>query len=111
MSRFVVLSPAANADVAQGFDVRVGPLAFVCLADALDRTLGEALDTVGAVLTAAEPRPRPLKVVLPVRGTGEEADPRELVRKVLRDEGYVTMSAGDNRYVRRTDSATSRNSD
>lgn len=38
----------------------------------------------------------------------QDAATRELVRKVLRDEGYVTMSAGDNRYVRRTDSAAGR---
>lgn len=72
---FVILSPAPNADEALGFELRLGPLAFACLAAPLDRTLGEALEAVGSVPTPAEPRPRPLKIVLPVRGTGHEADP------------------------------------
>jgi hypothetical protein len=99
MTRFVVLSPATDTDVSLGFDVRIGPLAFVCLADALDETLGEALEAVGAVLTPAEPRPRPLEIVLPVRGTGRELDPREAgyrLRRQLRQllENPRILSSG-----------------
>lgn len=84
MTRFVILEPSADTDVSLGFDVRLGPLAFVCVADALDETLGEALEAVGAVLTPAEPRPRPLKIVLPIRGTGRELDPRETGYRIRR---------------------------
>lgn len=77
MTRFVILEPAADTDVSLGFDVRLGPLAFVCPLDSIDEQLGEALEAVGAVLTPSEPRPRPRPLQLPIRGTGRELDPRE----------------------------------
>lgn len=69
MTRFVVLSPGAGAAaVGGGYDLHVGPLAFVSPLEEVGETVGDALETVGAALTAAERRPRPIKLKLPVRG-------------------------------------------
>jgi hypothetical protein len=76
MTRLVTLTPAANADVAGGYDVRLGPLAFVCPAAPPGTQLGETLEAVGHVLTPAEPRPRPFKLSLSVRAANGDVDPR-----------------------------------
>jgi hypothetical protein len=76
MTRFVVLPPADDRDVSAGYDVRLGPLAFVTLADTLGRTLGESSENVGATITPTERRPKPLSLKLPVRGATRDVDPR-----------------------------------
>lgn len=67
MSHLVVLSQSSDA-VAGGYDIRLGPLRFVTPADTVGETIGDGLEAVGAALVAAERRPRPLKLKLPVRG-------------------------------------------
>ena len=56
------------------YDLRLGPLAFTCPTDALEETLGETLEAVGAALTPADRRPRPLKIPLRIEGDVAEAD-------------------------------------
>jgi hypothetical protein len=60
-----------------GFDVRLGPLAFVDPSAAVGEAVGDGLDVVGSALTASDRRPRPLKLKLPVRGADGEAEPRD----------------------------------
>jgi hypothetical protein len=83
MPRFVVLSPAAEG-LTSAYDVRVGPLAFVATAGPLGETIGDGLETVGAALTPAEARPRPVKLDLPIRGASEETDIREAGLRIRR---------------------------
>jgi hypothetical protein len=63
--------------VPAGYDVRVGPLSFIAPVDNVGESVGDGLDVVGASLAAAERKPRPLKLKLPVRGYDLEAEPRE----------------------------------
>lgn len=67
MTRLVVLTRSASA-IPAGYHVRLGPLAFVTPADTVSETIGDGLEAVGASLTPADRRPRPLKLKLPVRG-------------------------------------------
>jgi hypothetical protein len=53
------------------YDIRLGPLAFTWPSDTVTETLGDALEAVGAALTPAERRPRPLKLALRVEGRNE----------------------------------------
>ncbi len=76
MTDLVVLERSEGA-VAEGYDIRLGPLAFVTPADAVGETLGDGLEVVGAALVAAERRPRPLRLKLPVRGYELDVDPKE----------------------------------
>jgi hypothetical protein len=87
MTRLVTLTAAANSDEAIGYDVRLGPLAFVTVAAPPGEQLGETLEAVGAVLSPAEPRPRPFKLSLSVRGPSGTVDPRRdgyRIRRQLR---------------------------
>lgn len=59
------------------YHLRLGPLAFAWPLSPTGEQLGGALEAVGAVLTPAEPRPRPFKLSLPVRGADAELDTRE----------------------------------
>lgn len=76
MSKLVVLtsSPGAADD---GYDIRLGPLSFVTPADTVSEAIGDGLEVVGAGLTAAERKPRPLKLKVPVRGYQTDFDPKE----------------------------------
>lgn len=83
MSRLVVLSESSSA-VPVGYDVRLGPLAFVTPADTVSETIGDGLEAVGAGLVAGERRPRPLKLKLPVRGYHLDIDASESGRRLRR---------------------------
>jgi hypothetical protein len=67
MTRVVVLQ-ASPSSIPDGYTVRLGPLAFVTPADTVSETIGDGLEAVGGALVAAQRRPRPLKLKLPVRG-------------------------------------------
>lgn len=56
------------------YDAWLGPLRFITIFDDVAESLGEGLEAVGAALTAAERRPRPVKLSIPVRGAVSEAD-------------------------------------
>lgn len=58
------------------YDIRLGPLAFTWPTETVGETLGDTLEAVGAALTPAERRPRPLKLALRVEGSQSETDPR-----------------------------------
>lgn len=69
------------------YDVRLGPLGFVCLAGPADLTLGASIEAVGSVLTPAEPKPTPFDLQLPIRAASNDPDTRatgyRLRRQVL----------------------------
>jgi hypothetical protein len=92
MTRLVVLSPA-TADRWLAYDLRIGPLAFDCPSGPVGETVGDTLEAVGASLTPAERRPRPIKLPLTIRARREEVDWRDVglrmrrqVRQVLDNE-------------------------
>ena len=58
------------------YALTLGPLEFICPLENVTRTLGEALENVGAALVPTERRPRPLSLKVPVEGAATEADPR-----------------------------------
>jgi hypothetical protein len=85
MTRLVVLSPDVGGFQARPYDLRVGPLAFTWPAGALEETLGDTLEAVGAALTPAERRPRPLKLPLRIEGNQRaEVDPVTVGRRLRR---------------------------
>jgi hypothetical protein len=92
MPRFVVLSPASEG-LAGAYDVRVGPLSFVATAGPLGETLGDGLETVGAALTPAEARPRPIKLELPIRGARDEPDLRDAGLRLRRQARQLLDNA------------------
>jgi hypothetical protein len=51
-----------------GRDVRLGPLRFPTVEGQIKETLGDALETVGALAVPGERRPRPFSLTLPVHG-------------------------------------------
>jgi hypothetical protein len=77
MTHLIVLETSDAGDAGEGYLVRIGPLRFVALKGPPAQTLGDPVEAVGAVLVTAEPRPRPFKLTLPVRGSAVEADSRE----------------------------------
>jgi hypothetical protein len=92
MTRLVVLPPTP-VDRWSGYDLRIGPLAFDCPTGPVGETLGDGLEAVGAALTPAERRPRPIKLPLTIRARRDELDPtavglrmRRQVRQVLENE-------------------------
>lgn len=90
--RLVVLSQSQQA-VPFGYDVRLGPLAFVTPADTVSETIGDGLEAVGAGLVPTDRRPRPLKLKLPVRGYHLDIDPRESGRQLRRQVRQVLDNA------------------
>lgn len=50
------------------YDLWLGPLAFTWPRDVVEETLGDTLEAIGAALTPAERRPRPVKVPLLIEG-------------------------------------------
>lgn len=58
------------------YDIRLGPLLFTWPRDTVTETLGDTLEAVGAALTPAERRPRPIKLPLRIEGANSETDPR-----------------------------------
>lgn len=58
-----------------GYGVRLGPLSFVTTADTVSETVGDGIETAGAIVVAAERRTRGVKMKLPVRASRD--DPRD----------------------------------
>lgn len=76
MTRLISLVPSSENPSLVGYDVLMGPLAFVTTADTVGEGIGDGLDIVGATVTPSERKPRPLKLTVPVRGYELSADPR-----------------------------------
>lgn len=58
------------------FDLRLGPLLFPAPIEKFSEGLGDGLDAIGATLVAAERRPRPVKLQVPIRGASLDSDPK-----------------------------------
>jgi hypothetical protein len=88
VTRLVPLVRLSGPNVSEGYDVRLGPLAFVTPANVIGEAIGDGLEAVGAALTTAERKPRPLKLTLPVRGSPLSLDMRQAgldLRRHLRE--------------------------
>lgn len=83
MTVLVVLTGSEIA-VPEGYDVRLGPLAFVTPADSVGEQVGDPLEVVGAHVAAGQRRARAFRLKLPVRGDHREADPTLAGRKLRR---------------------------
>lgn len=57
------------------YALQIGPLAFTGPSENLGKTLGDALESVGAAIVPTERKPRPLKLKLTVEGDPREPDP------------------------------------
>lgn len=69
------------------FDLTLGRLAFRTIRGDVIEPLGDGLEAVGAALTAAERKPRPFEITLPVagpRGTVDQAAQGERLRRQVR---------------------------
>lgn len=95
---FIVLSAAPPGTNVEGYDLRIGPLLLQCPLDQVAEQLGDGLSQVGAALTPAERRPRPLNLKLPVRGYFREIDPvavgrqqRRQVRQLLNNARWTSQ--------------------
>lgn len=73
MPYVVNLLPRAVSD--RGYDLRLGPLWFVCPIEPVQESIGDGLEVVGAAIAPAERRPRPLTLTLPVRAGRQDVDP------------------------------------
>jgi len=92
MTHLVVLSRSSEAEDT-GYDVRLGPLSFVTPADLVGETIGDGLDVVGAALTPAERKPRPLKLKLPVRAYHLELDTTAAGKRLRRQTRQAINNA------------------
>jgi hypothetical protein len=91
---FVTLGAAVSAED-RGYDLRVGPMWFTWPLSPISETLGDGLEAVGAALVAAERRPRPLKLTIPVHASHKSVTPldtglemRRQVRALLNNERW-----------------------
>lgn len=89
--RLVILEPATTAPAA--YSLRLGPLSYPCPLDAIGESLGDGLEAVGAALVAAERRPRPFKLTLPVRGDVHEALQRDAGLRLRRQTRQLLENA------------------
>lgn len=96
MPRVIVLATDTAGFRSRPYNVRLGPLAFTWPMDALEETIGETLDAVGAALTPAERRPRPLKLALRIEGDDSELAKKEAgyrlrrqVRQLLENPAWL----------------------
>lgn len=96
MTRLVVLTAGGGNESDRGYDVRLGPLAFVCPAAPVTHHVGQAVEPVGAILTPTEARPKPLKLSLAVRGASSEVDPRPVG---LRQRRQLDQLLNNRRWV------------
>lgn len=92
MTRLVVLE-RAEFGAEQHYDLRLGPLWFLWPADAVSESLGDGLDAIGAVLTAAERKPRPLKLKLPVRASSRDAAQTQIGLRMRRQTRQLLDNA------------------
>lgn len=98
MTQTIVLPPAPPGSTLEGYDLRIGPLSLQCPLEQVAEQLGDGLEQIGAALTPAERRPRPLKLKLPVRGYHREPDPtaagrrqRRHVRQLLNNTRWTSQ--------------------
>lgn len=82
-----------SAGIAGRYDLALGPLRFVTAIGPMTEQLGDALEAVGAVLTPSDPRPRPFKLTLPVRGDAAEPDPAVVGHRLRRQLRQLLQNA------------------
>lgn len=83
------------------YRLRLGPLSFTTVRGDLPEQIGDGLDPAGPVLIAAERKPVPFKLVIPVRGDSSETDPkvsgqrlRRQVRQLLSNPAWLAQGIG-----------------
>lgn len=73
-------------------DLQLGPLRFAAPLGEVGEAIGDGLEAVGAALVAAERRPRPVKLRLPVRGVARD-DPMPEGQRLRRQLRQVMNNA------------------
>lgn len=92
MTRLVVLE-RAELGAEQHYDLRLGPLWFLWPADTVTESLGDGLEAIGAALTPAERRPRPLQLKLPVRASSRDTGQTEIGLRMRRQTRQLLDNA------------------
>jgi hypothetical protein len=93
MAQLVVVPAAEGAATAEGYDLRLGPLRFVCPLDRIGEGVGDTLENVGAALVPAERRPRALKLKLAVRAADHEQQPTAVGLRLRRQARQLLDNA------------------